>query len=747
MNKIIYFSLLLLVAPLFVFAQESVTGKVFVENNIPLEGANVYWQNTQIGTVTKQDGTFTLPYTSENHMLVISYVGFKSVIRHIQSPSTITVSLDYDDSLDAVTLTKVKRSLQTSLTSPTNTSVMTSKELLKAACCNLSESFETNPSIDVNFSDAVSGSRQIRMLGLTSPYILMAEENIPTIRGASQAYGLSFVPGTWVESIQITKGAGSVTNGFESISGQINYELLKPHDDIPFFLNAYGSTDSRFELNTHFNKIISDKWATSLFVHGNARIAKNDMNDDGFLDNPLGEQINIMNRWQYTDMENGFIGFLNVRYMKDDKQTGEVDFNPSTDKLTTNYWGSEINTQKVDVSSKIGYVSPEVPWRSIGFQNAFNYHKQESYFGLNTYDIIQTSYFSNLMYNSILSNTLHKFATGLNFKYDKFEEFVNTSDFSRIDNSIGAYFEYTYCNDDDFSYVLGGRVDYHNRLGVFVTPRAHMRYNPWEKAVFRASAGRGKRNANIFAENQQLFASSRSLDILSANGRFYGLDAEIAWNYGVSFLQGFRLFNRDAELGIDFYRTDFKNQVVVDLENSPQQAMFYNLDGNSFANSLQLDLHYELSHHFNIRTAYKFYDVQTDFSNSIGQAERPLQARHRFFTNLAYETHMKDGGRQWKFDFTYNWMGKQRLPRTASNPEMYRLSEYANPFSVMNAQVTKSFSSTFEVYIGVENLGNYRQKNPILGNDDPFGMYFDSSMIYAPVFGAMYYTGLRFKIN
>lgn len=727
------------------FSQEKVTGKIIYDNNQPLPGANIYWQNTEIGVISDEEGKFSIPFTGEHTVLVISYVGFKTVILTILKPKTITQKMEFDSSLGEVTVTNVRKSLQKSYRVTSNMQTMTGKELLKAACCNLSESFETNPSIDVNFSDAVSGSKQIKMLGLTSPYILMTEENIPAIRGASQAYGLSFIPGTWVESIQITKGAGSVVNGYESISGQINYELLKPADDIPFFLNAYGSTDSRFELNTHFNTKVNDKWATSLFLHGNTRISKNDMNNDGFLDNPLGKQINIINRWQYSDSEKGWVSFINLRYMKDDKQTGQVDFEPDRDKGTTNFWGSEISTEKLDASAKLGYVFPETPWKSIGFQNAFNYHNQESYFGLDQYNIKQNSFYSNLIYNSIISDTRHKFATGLNFTYDNYNEFLNVNDFSRIDSSLGAFFEYTFDDSDKWSYVLGGRVDSHNRLGVFFTPRAHVRFKPYEKTTFRASAGRGKRSANIFAENQQLFASSRQFQILDTEGKIYGLDAEIAWNYGFSFMQGFKVFGKEAEFTFDFYRTDFQNQAVVDVDNSPQQVLFYNLKGQSFANSLQVDLNYQLMTHFSIRTAYKYYDVQTEYT--IGLVERPLQAKHRFFANLAYETHVKEKGQQWKFDFTYNWLGEQRLPQTQSNPEEYRLDAFANPFSTINAQVTKTFSKTFEIYIGGENMSNYQQPNPIVGSDDPFGPYFDSSMVYGPVFGAMYYAGLRFKIQ
>jgi outer membrane receptor for ferrienterochelin and colicin len=649
------------------------------------------------------------------------------------------------DTLKTVTVEGKRKGLKKSLSGTANTTLVTSKELLKAACCNLAESFETNPSIDVNFSDALTGTKQIKMLGLTSPYIMITEENIPSVRGASQAYGLSFTPGTWVESIQITKGAGSVVNGYESISGQINTELIKPCNDIPFFLNFYGSTDSRYELNTHFNKKISDKWATSLFVHGNTRVGKNDMNDDMFLDNPLGKQINIANRWHYSNPETGWVSFMNLRYMNDEKQTGELHFDPDRDKLTTNHWGSEINTERLDFTSKIGYVFKDMPYQSIGFQNAFTSHNQQSYFGLNQYDIKQQSFYSNLIFNSIINNTMHKFATGLNFTYDKYAEFVNLADVSRIDNSVGGFFEYTYDDTDKFSYILGGRLDYHNRLGVFFTPRLHVKYNPSEKSVIRFSAGRGKRAANIYAENQNLFASSRVFSFLDTNGKIYGLNPEIAWNYGVSFTQNFLLFGKSADVGFDFYRTDFQNQAVVDVMNSPQQVLFYDLKGNSFANSFQLDFNLEIIKHLNLRTAYKYYDISTDYLS--GSFQRPLQAKHRFFGNIEYETHIVEKGKQWKFDYTFNWLGKQQLPYTASNPEQDRFPEFSPSFAVMNAQITRTFSSTFEMYIGGENIGNYRQEKAILGADNPFGSNFDTSIIYAPIFGQMYYAGLRFKIK
>ncbi|WP_203257715.1 TonB-dependent receptor [Hyunsoonleella ulvae] len=746
MRSIIY---ILMMLPVVCFSQDKISGMVMEANNantnIGLAGANVFWLNTEVGTVTDIDGNFTISYKPFYKKLVISYVGFKTDTLTINTPKFIQHWLKSTDDLDEVVVTSRKQTTAKSYLKSQNVITVSSEELLKAACCNLSESFETNPSIDVNFADAISGTRQIKMLGLTSPYILIATENIPSVRGASQAYGLSFIPGTWVESIQITKGTGSVVNGFESIAGQINTELVKPSIDDKLFVNLYGATSERLELNTHINAKVSDRWHTGLYIHGNTHQKKHDVNDDGFLDMPLFNQINFMNRWQYTDTQKGFVSFINLKYLDDEKQSGQLDFNPETDKLTTNAWGSEIKTKRYEVSAKFGYVNPEVPWQSLGVQTAFSSHKQDSYFGLNIYNIQHNSLYANAMYNSIISDSRNKIKTGLSYTYDHYDELVNTIDYERTENSVGAFFEYSYDNLELLNLTAGVRIDHHNLLGTFITPRLHLRYSPWSKSAFRASFGRGKRSANIFTENQQLFSTSRQINILNSRGNIYGLDPEIAWNYGLSYLQGFNLFGRKADITLDFYKTDFTNQVVVDWEN-PQEVNFYNLEGKSFANSFQVELNYNAFEGLDFRTAYKFYDVQTDYST--GRLERSLTPKHRVFANLGYVTNREEGASsRWKFDVTYNWLSDQRYTSTSSNPLQYQLPDRTPTLATLNAQITKVFSSRFEVYLGGENITNVRQSNPILAADDPFSENFDSTFVYGPIFGSMYYAGLRYRIK
>lgn len=740
-------SILFLLCNIFVYSQLNITGTV-LEFNVDgkdkaLSEVNVIWLNSTIGTTTNSLGEFSIPYKMEFKKIVLSYVGYKSDTITVNRPSLGKIWLKPDIELEEVVLRKKLNPLQKSLFNVQNVVTVDSREMLKAACCNLSESFETNPAVDVNISDAVTGAKQIQMLGLNSPYLLFTQENMPSIRGASQIYGLSFIPGSWIESIQITKGAGSVLNGFESISGQINSELVKPLTDQKQFLNMYANNYERYELNARYNKKITDKLATGIYLHSNLRSGKVDRNSDNFLDTPLARQINFMNRWQFLDSEKGWVSFFNTQFLMDEKQTGELDFNPKKDKFTDNAWGSEVKTNRLDISAKLGYVFPELPYQSFGYQTAFSNHDQNSYYGYNAYDIRHTSYYSNAIFNSIIGSTQHKFKTGLSFNYDHFKERINNLDMNRNDNSVGAFFEYTYDNLEKLSFVAGLRVDNHNRLGSFVTPRLHLRYSLWSNASIRLSAGRGKRAANIFAENQQLFASSRALNIINNDGKLYTLNPEIAWNTGISFIQKLYLWNRAFDFSFDFYRTSFTDQVVIDWENS-QEIAFYNLDGKSVAKSLQLDVSYEIIQNMDIRLTYKNYDVFVDYQS--GTLQKPLQPQHRFFSNLSYETPKKYRTRHWRMDFTFHWQGEQRLPNTSTNPLIYQLSKAARPYSIINTQVTRVINEKLEIYLGGENITNTTQKTPIISAGDPFGPYFDSTVLFAPVLGETYYLGFRYQL-
>ena len=514
------------------FSQNYIEGVISYENEsgeiIPFPGVTVFWENTTVGTLTNIDGNYKLLNSSVSNKLVFKFLGYKEQIIDVSNKKFYNVTMMKDENvLDEVVVNKKRKTIQKSYFKTQNIINVSSEELLKAACCNISESFETNPSIDVSYSNAITGVKQVKMLGLESPYLLITEENIPMIRGASQVYGLSFIPGTWVESMQITKGAGSVVNGFESISGQINVELKKPYSDTPFFVNVYSNNMGRNEVNIHGNKIINEKLSTGLYLHANKNTSINDKNNDGFLDNPTSNAFNIFNRWQYINTQKGTVSFLGIRYMNDDKVIGE---NTEDVVFIRNPWKGEINTNRFDSNFKFGYVNPSIPYQSLGFQMAYSNHDQDSFFGIRNYNINQNSFYSSLIYNSILGSTLNKIKFGLNYSYDDFDEIVDKKNvfYNRIDKSIGGFFEYSYDSVDAVSLVAGIRYDIHNNLGSFFTPRFHLRYQPFEKSVLRLSAGTGRKSSNIFSENQNIFTSGRQIKISNEFGNFYGLDPEKA---------------------------------------------------------------------------------------------------------------------------------------------------------------------------------------------------------------------------
>lgn len=721
-----------------VYLKGKVLEQIEVEK-LPIIGANVYWSNTTVGTTTDANGNFKLSRLKTNNKLVVSFVGYQSDTILVNNQDYIIVNLRNSVDLDEVTVTYRKKSTEVSLLNPIYTKVIGEKELLKAACCNLSESFETNPSVDVSFTDAVTGTRQIQMLGLAGPNTQITRENMPDIRGLSAISGLTYIPGTWIESIHLNKGAGSVVNGFESIAGQIDVNLRNPASMDKLYLNVYGNQNGRVELNANIQADVGEKVGMALLLHGMNNSFKDDHNKDNFLDHPVGEQYVLLNRWElYNDKGIHFQVGIKGTYI--DKTGGEVDFDPETDKGTTNFWGMNLHTERYEAWAKLGKVNAEKPWQSIGFQISGAQHKQKSYFGLNMYNANQNTFYSNLLFQSIIKNTNNKIKTGLSFQYDNYQESLNADNLDRLEYVPGAFVEYSYSLLEKFNAIIGLRSDYHNEYGFFITPRAHLRYSINEKTVIRASGGRGLRTANIVSENTGLLASSRQFVIHGdGSNKPYGLNPEIAWNYGLNLTRKFTLDYRNGYVSVDFYRTDFQNQIVVDLDQNPQQAVFYNLEGESYSNSFQAQFDYELINRLDTRIAYRWYDVKTTYDGDL--KEKPLMSNHRAFINLAYETK-----KHWSFDYTVNWQGRKRIPDMSSNPIEYQLNSHSPHFFLMNAQISKSWQQKFDLYVGVENLLNYKQKDPILSSDQPFSQYFDSSIIWAPVTGRNIYFGLRFKI-
>jgi outer membrane receptor for ferrienterochelin and colicins len=707
----------------------------------PLLNASVYWLGTNSGVLTDSLGVFSINMNAASQRLIVSYTGFKADTISVVHANDLKIVLATKGQLNEVIVFSRQMGSFIPYLNPIRTQVMTGTELLKAACCNLSESFETNPSVDVSYNDAVTGSKQIQLLGLSGNYTQLTIENLPGPRGLATPLGLNSIAGPWIESIQLTKGVGSVANGYESIAGQINVELKKPESAEQLLGNVYVNDLGKTDLNINLATKLNSKWSTGLMLHDDFLQNAVDMNKDGFKDLPTGNTLSLVNRYKF-DNSKGTLAQFGVKVLKDEKLGGQVAFDPIIDKGTENHYGLSINTQRYEVFGKLGYVFPQQKYKSIGLQVDAVDHQQNSYFGLTNYNAKQQSFYSNLIYQSIINSTIHKFRTGLSFQYDQYKEDFRTNYFARKEIVPGAFFEYTFTPNDKWSMVAGIRADDNNLYGAFVTPRLNVRYEPIKGTTLRFSAGRGQRTANILAENNSALVSSRILIIHpSTSGAAYGLNPEIAWNKGISLDQKFNLFGNPATLGMDFFRNDFSNQVVVDLEYA-RQVRFYNLNGKSFSNSFQTELNITPIKKVDLRLAYRYFDVQQTYNGQL--LERPFIAKDRAFLSIDYAT-----SNAWKLNYTITYNGKKRVTSTLANPPIYQVPSMSPSFVLMNAQISKTFGKHYpmDFYFGAENISDFFQQNTILSAAQPFSPYFDASMVWGPTTGRMFYAGWRIKIK
>ncbi|HET8573534.1 MAG TPA: TonB-dependent receptor [Edaphocola sp.] len=690
---------------------------------------------------TDESGYFSVPLSSTSQKLVFAYPGMKTDTVLLSGQTTpLRVYLKGDkNTLKEVTIEGRLKPTEMDMLSTGNMQQIGSGELLKAACCNLSESFETTPSVDVGFTDAVSGYRQIQLLGLAGSNTAFTRENIPDVRGLAAVTGLTFTPGSWVESMQLSKGIGSVVNGYEGVAGQINVEWWKPFEKKTprWYLNAYQSSQGRSEANVVYSHEFNKQLSTNLFLHGSGNWRQNDENHDGFLDNPLGKTFVGANRWFWFG-KNGLEIQGGIKGVYLDHTGGQESYKKGQEIDSDAPWGYHQTLKRMEGWAKIGKVFVAKPWKSMGLQLSAAYHDQNSQYGLRAYKGNEKSFYANYIYQTIMGNTNNVFKTGASFSYSGFDEHFLGMPYRFSETVPGIFTEYSYKYLDKFGLVAGIRADYDNLYGSFITPRLHLRYAPAKNSVIRASVGRAQRTVAVFAENAGLLASNRQFVLNAGNDDAYGLKPEIAWNMGLSFLQKFRLNYRDGSFMMDYYYTHFQNQVVVDIEH-PGEVRLYNLNGRSFAHSIQAQLDYEPVRKWDVRLAYRYYFVKTNYDGIL--KEKPLLAAQRAFLNTDYETR-----NHWKFDYTLNWNGKKRIPAYFLNHREIA-GHYSPDFFQMNAQISKSWhNGNIEWYIGVENLTNYMQPDLIIGAAHPYQQGFDASMVWGPGMGRNFYTGIRWKL-
>ena len=597
------------------------------------------------------------------------------------------------------------------------------EELFRAACCNLGESFVTNPSVDVSYSDAATGAKQIKLLGLSGTYVQMLTENLPALRGAALPYALEYVPGAWLKNIQVSKGNASVKNGYESITGQINVDYKKAEDEKGLEVNVYGNQKLRFEANGDGNFALGEKWNTIVMVHGEQNFESHDANNDGFQDKPKVKQFNVRNHWIY---ESGRYAFrAGVGAIGEERESGQMHSAGGSDLFKI-----ELNTNRYDGYMKHAFILDALHGTNIALMAAASMHELEGLYGVETYYVNEKNAYASLIFETDLGD-VHNLSAGLSLNYDYLSQraeseqlVVDESLLKERETTPGAYGQYTLNLRNKLIAMAGLRVDHSSRYGTFCTPRFHLKWMPSDVLSLRGSVGKGYRTVHALAENNYLLSSGRTLVIND-------LEQEEAWNMGVSVGLSVPIGGRMLRVNGEYYYTTFGEQAVVDYDSDPLLITITNLQGHSFSHTIQVDASYELFKGLTATAAYRWNRAKTTYGDRL--LLRPLTSKYKGLLSLQYKTPLE----LWQFDVTLGLNGGGRLP---SGYGTY------HAFEQLSAQVTRDFRY-FSVYVGGENLTNFKQKNPILGADDPWSTEFDPTMVWGPVEGWMVYAGVRVLIR
>lgn len=713
---------------------EKVKGYVLDKEGSPLPGAYVYWTDKSSRCVTDTEGYFEIVRSLKADSLCFDYVGFQSRRMKVDKPGEVqVVVLESSAALQEVVVTSRTIGTLKNRKSVFGTESISAGELTRAACCNLSESFETNPSVDVAYSDAVTGAKQIQLLGLAGTYVQMLTENFPNQRGAAALYGLDYIPGPWMQSIQVSKGAASVKNGFESVTGQINVEYKKPKIADPLFVNLFASDAGRYEGNAVGAVELNERLSTALFLNYYNEEQSHDKNGDSFLDMPKMQSFSVMNRWHYQTPR--FVSQSGVKVLTDKRTSGQT-IHTLPDGYAYEPYTIGLRVNRVELFSKNGFILNPDRNESVAVIVSGSYHDQASNYATDAYNVYESNVYGSLLYESEFGRQ-HKLCAGMNFNWDKYAQRGNIvarympGVHNVTENTTGAYVEYTWTPMEPLTVLAGLRADYSSLYDWFVTPRLHVKYDIAEWFHLRASVGKGYRSTFVLPDNSCLLAGSRTWHVAD------DLTQESAWNYGVNASFYIPLGDEELTLSADWYYTDFQNQIVVDLDSDAHAVSFYNLQGRSTSSVFQVEASYPLFRGFTLLAAYRWMDVKCDYNGR--RLRKPLQSRYKALATASYETPLK----KWQFDLTAQFNGGGRMPTPdVANPLW---AEDFGAYTVLNAQITRRFRH-WSIYAGGENLTDFKQKNPVVGADNPYGPDFDATMVWGPTMGRKFYIGVRFNI-
>ncbi|WP_235298468.1 TonB-dependent receptor [Portibacter marinus] len=726
--------------PINLFSQV-LLGEVVNGKNEPLIGASVYWQGQKTGVTTDIDGHFEIEKNKDNQQLITSYVGFLADTTRITDQSFISIRLKENLAIEGVVVKGQRDGIIVSNINPIKTEQITQTELKKAACCDLAGCFGTQASVQPHTTNVITNSKELRILGLSGVYNQVLINGLPMIQGLSYTYGISSFPGTAVDNIFISKGANSVLQGFESISGQINVETKNGDDADKLLLNLYLNSFLEKHANANFS-YRKGYWSNLSKVHVVEPAGRVDRDGDTFLDLPLLTRYTLSNISKYRDpAEWGWNSIIGIRYVNEKRVGGQLAFEEDQHRGGTQYYGQVVQYTQPEIWTKTGFRFDD--YHNLAFNASAFYHDQNSTFGTVNYLAKQTNFYANAQYER--NYRTHQLKTGASIRYLNLDENIELTrnildrtyagKYSKLEVIPGLFAENTMqFLDDRLTWIAGARIDHHNQFGWNFTPRTLLKFDLSSQTVVRANVGTGWRTANIFSENINQLASSRDI-IFEEN-----LDPEEALNYGMNLIQKFDFRNISGYLSTDFYRTEFQNQIFPDFDTDPTKAFIRNFYGTSVANGFQAEANVRVYEKYEFKVGYNYLDV----FRMQGEEKMmlPFNSKHRFLTVFSY----RPTSNKFFFDVNAHWFGKQRLPNTGSNPETHRRPDFSKPYSLVNAQFTYNFKK-LEVYSGCENLFDFRQERPIISWQDPFSLYFDTNSVWGPTRGREFYIGVRYYMR
>ncbi len=759
-------------------AQE-LRGEVRDAEGRPLAGASVYWAGTTVGTSADGGGAFRLHRVKGRELLVASFLGYvNDTLRVDAATQQAAFGLRAEGvELEGVVVEAAQSGNFVKRDGIVKGEMISFAGLCKMACCNLAESFENSASVTVGYSDAISGARQIKMLGLAGTYTQILDENRPVMRGLSAPYGLSYTPGMWLNSIQVSKGVASVTAGHDAITGQINLEHRKPTDEERLFVNLYLDDELRPEANisTAFPVSRDGKLSSVLLLHGSADtdVRKMDHNGDGFRDLPRSAQFNVANKWLYA-ADNGMQIRWGWKYVEESRLGGMLDYRNTRSMReamarewgwertggTMPLYGSHIRNRNANGYFKLGMPvgasvydadAQDEKRSNLALVADFDHFDEEAYFGLNDYAGRQNSVSVQAMYNHYFTYR-SSLNVGVQARLDYIREsLLNRTpwidgrtradyDWDRNEEEVGAYAEYTYAVRDRFSVVAGLRGDYNAFYDrFFLTPRGHVKWNITPSTTLRASAGLGYRSTNVLTDNIGMLATGRAI-VVPELGDLDRL--EQALTVGGSLTQTFGLVEPgDATLSFDYFRTQFFHAVVVDQEYDPETIRVYGSSGPSWTDTYQIDFSWSPVERLDLFATFRYTDSEMTIRRSDGrpvQVERPLVSRYKTLLNIQYATKF----RRWVFDATAQLNGPARIPTQTGD---LADSRHSPRYPMFYAQVSRKVGR-FDIYVGCENIADYRQEDPILNWENPYDYRFNSMNVWGPLMGRKFYAGLRFNL-